>query len=65
MNDPRIAVERLYPIWCWTLHSGSSGKRANVLGTIEEQSNLIFRLGGSEAVEECDSAIEDVTQWWP
>ncbi|HEY77350.1 MAG TPA: hypothetical protein G4O00_14430, partial [Thermoflexia bacterium] len=61
----RLPRERLYPLWCETLHVLAARTRRDLLADLRALSPLIAALGGKEAIEETFHAIRDVGHWWP
>jgi len=55
----------LYPLWHDTHRILSRRSRRNLLSDLSALIPAIFVLGGTDALKESASAIEDVGRWWP
>jgi len=53
------------PLWRNTLHILSQRTRKDLLSDLVALVSVILALGGQEALEETDRAIQDVGRWWP
>ena len=55
----------LHWLWSDTLGEAARLERPDLLGYVGRRVPLIGRLGGINAVEQCDQAIRQVGEWWP
>ncbi len=65
---PRLAAlphTRLSLLWSETLRLLATRSRSDLLSDLASLAPLIPRLGGSEAIAETCTAIEEVGRWWP
>ena len=63
-NLGQLAPQDLLAPWQGSLSSAASS-RAAVLQELAALPDVVYRLGGRDAIAGIVSAVEDVARWWP
>ena len=60
----RLQIDKLLPLWRRILHSLSSRSQRDFMHSLLALAEVVYTLGGREAVAEALVAIQEVGRWW-